>query len=452
MNVSFENADKINGVLTITVEKDDYQPQVDKALKEYRKRANVPGFRKGMVPMGMVKRMYGTQAKADAVDRLVSHNLTKYIQDNKIQMLGQALPNEKQQQQDMESDGPFEFIFDIAVAPEFKIELGEKDKINHYSIKVDDKLIDDQVDMFRSRTGHYDNVDTFDATTNDMIKGDIKEVDGKGATKEGGIEADGVSLMPQYIKVEEQKKLFEGAKTGDTIVFNPKKAYPESDAEVSSLLRIDKEKAADVASDFALTINSISRYIKGEINQELFDSVYGEGSVKDIAEFRQKISDGLKTQFSQQEDFKFLLDLREYCEKKVGELKFPVDLLKRIMQSEKSAEEVTSEAMEKNIRELKWYLIRHQLVEANEIKVETEDIKSVAKENMQAMFAQYGMSQVPEDMLERYVANQLKNQKEVERYYESAVDIKLTSKLKKVVKLNEKEVTLEEFNKLMQKK
>lgn len=452
MNVSFENADKINGVLTITVEKDDYQPEVDKALKEYRKRANVPGFRKGMVPMGMVKRMYGTQAKADAVDRLVSHNLSKYIQDNKIQMLGQALPNEKQKQQDLESDGPFEFIFDIAVAPEFKIELSEKDKIDHYTIKVDDKLIDDQVDMFRSRTGHYDNVDNFDATTNDMIKGDIKEVDNNGAVKEGCIEAEEVSIMPQYIKVEEQKKLFEGAKTGDTIVFNPKKAYPESDAEVSSLLRIDKEKVADVDSDFALTINSISRYVKGEVNQELFDSVYGEGSVKDEKEFRQKISDGLKAQFGPQEDFKFLLDVREYTERKVGELKFPVDLLKRIMQSEKSTEEITDEVMEKNIKELKWYLIRRQLVEANEIKVEAEDIKSVAKGNMQAMFAQYGMSQVPEDMLEKYVANQLKDQKEVERYYESAVDIKLTSKLRNVVKLNEKEVTLDEFNKLMQEK
>ena len=235
MNISFENPDKVNGLLTITVEEADFKDNVEKTLKDYRKKANIPGFRQGMAPMGMIKRQFGTSVKVDEINKVLGEQMYKYIQDNNIQMLGEPLPSDKQTPVDVEGDGPYTFMFDIAVAPEFNVELTGKDKIDYYTIAVDDKTIDQQVDMYASRSGHYDKVETYQA--NDMLKGDLRELDENGNTKEGGITVEAAVLMPEYIKVEDQKKLFEGAKLGDVITFNPRKAYPESDIEISSLLR-----------------------------------------------------------------------------------------------------------------------------------------------------------------------------------------------------------------------
>ena len=208
MNISFENADKINGLLTLTIEKDDYQPEVDKILKDYRKKANIPGFRPGQAPMGLIKRQYGTAVKVDAVNKLLGDKIYEYIRENKIQMLGEPMPNtEKQPELDFEKGENFEFVFDIAVAPEFKIELSDKDSVDYYNIEVDDKLVDQQVDMFASRAGHYEKVEEYDAAQNDMLKGDMRELDAEGNNKEGGIVVESAVLMPSYIKLDEQKAL-----------------------------------------------------------------------------------------------------------------------------------------------------------------------------------------------------------------------------------------------------
>ena len=279
MKISFENPDKVNGLLTLTVEEADYKENVEKTLKNYRKKANVPGFRPGMVPMGMIKRQFGTTAKVDEINKLLGEQIYKYVKDNNIQMLGEPLPSDKQEPVDMEKEAPYTFMFDIAVAPEFKAELTGDDTIDYYTITVDDKIIDQQIDVFASRAGHYDKVEDYQA--NDMLKGDIRELDENGNTKEGGITVEGAVLMPEYIKVEDQKKLFDGAKLGDIITFNPKKAYPESDIEVSSLLKMKKEEVADLTADFSYQITEISRYVKAEVNQELFDQVYGKDVIKD---------------------------------------------------------------------------------------------------------------------------------------------------------------------------
>ena len=220
MKISFENPDKINGLMTLTVEEADYKENVEKKLKDYRKKANVPGFRPGMVPMGLIKRQYGTAIKVDEVNKLVGENIYKYVQENNIAMLGEPMPSDKQVEQDLESDGPFTFVFDIAVAPDFKIELTNKDKINYYNIDVDDKLIDEQVESFAARAGHYDKVEAYDPELRDMLKGDLREQEKKGKDKEDGITVSDAVLMPQYIKVDKQKKLFEGCKVGDIITFN----------------------------------------------------------------------------------------------------------------------------------------------------------------------------------------------------------------------------------------
>ncbi|MBO5192583.1 MAG: trigger factor [Bacteroides sp.] len=453
MNISFENADKINGLLTLTIEKDDYQPEVDKILKDYRKKANIPGFRPGQAPMGLIKRQYGTAVKVDAVNKLLGDKIYEYIRENKIQMLGEPMPNtEKQPELDFEKGENFEFVFDIAVAPEFKIELSDNDSVDYYNIEVDDKLVDQQVDMFASRAGHYEKVEEYDAAQNDMLKGDMRELDAEGNTKEGGIVVESAVLMPSYIKVDEQKALFDGAKLGNIITFNPKKAYPDSDVEVSSLLKIEKGQAANMTSDFTYQITEISRFTKAELNQELFDQVYGEGAVADEKAFREKIAEGIKLQLQGDQDYKFLVDVRAYAENKVGELQFPTELLKKIMlnNNKDKGEKFVDDNFDASIKELKWHLIKEQLVAATAIKVEDADVKAVAKLAARAQFAQYGMNNIPEEYLEKYADDMLKDRKNIDSLVDRAVDMKLTAALKGVVKLNEKTVSLDEFNKLFQ--
>ena len=445
MKISFENPDKINGLMTLTVEEADYKENVEKKLKDYRKKANVPGFRPGMVPMGLIKRQYGTAIKVDEVNKLVGENIYKYVQENNIAMLGEPMPSDKQVEQDLESDGPFTFIFDIAVAPEFKIELTNKDKINYYNIDVDDKLIDEQVESFAARAGHYDKVETYDPELRDMLKGDLREQKKKGKDKEDGITVSDAVLMPQYIKVDKQKKLFEGCKVGDIITFNPKKAYPDNDAEIASLLKVKKEDVKDLKSDFTFQITEISRFVKADVDQKLFDQIYGEGEVKTEEEFRNRIAEGIKAQFAGNSDYRFLLDIRKYAEDKVGELKFPEELLKRIMKNNNRdrEEDFVEKNFEGSLKELKWHLIKEQLVNANEIKIEQDDIKNAAKESARAQFDEY---------LDNYATDLLKKQEQVQAFVDRAIDMKLTEALKKVVKLTNKKVSLDGFNKLFEEK
>lgn len=449
MKISFENPDKVNGLMTIAVEEADYKENVEKTLKDYRKKANMPGFRPGQAPMGLIKRQYGAAARMDEINKLVGKEIYKYVQDNNIQMLGEPLPSEKQEPQDLENGTEFTFYFDIAVAPEMKVSLTGRDKVDYYNIIVDDKLVDQQVDMFASRAGSYEKARTY--KDNDMLKGDLRELDEAGNTKEGGITVEAAVLMPTYIKVDDQKKLFDGAKLGDIITFNPRKAYPDNDTEVSSLLKIERDTVKDMTSDFSFQITEIQRFAKHAVDQELFDQTFGEGVVKDEKEFREKIAEGLKRQLATDSDFKFIQDVRAHCEKKVGELTYPDALLKRIMLSNNKdkGEDYVEKNYAQSIKELTWHLIKEQLVKAQNIKIEDADVKEAAKEAARAQFAQYGMNNVPEDYIENYANEVLKKGDSNDVLVDRAIDRKLTAVLKTVVKLNEKEVSLEDFNKLM---
>ncbi|MBF1384709.1 trigger factor [Prevotella aurantiaca] len=452
MKISFENPDKLNGLLTIVVEEADYKEEVEKALKDYRKRANIPGFRPGQVPMGLLKRQVGPQVKMDAINKILGENLQKYIVDNKIHMLGQPMASETQEAVELEKPAPYTFKFDIAIAPEFDIELTNKDTIEYYDIKVDDKLIDQQIEMFASRAGHYDKAQEFDPEKRDMLKGDIRELDANGNTLEGGITVEGAVLMPQYIKVEDQKKLFDGCKLGDIITFNPRKAYPEGDAEISSLLKIDRKEVAEHTGDFSYQITEISRFVNAENNKELWDSVYGaDANINDEAAFRAAIAEGVSKQLERDSDYKFMLDVRAYAEKKVGDLQFPDALLKRIMLSnnkDKGAEFV-EQNYQPSINELKWHLVRDKIANANNIKVEDADVRESASQMARAQFAQYGMNNVPDEYVNNYVEEMMKKRENIDSFVEAALDRKLSVALKSVVKLKKKSVSLDEFNKLM---
>lgn len=448
MNISLEKTGNVSAVITVKMEKADYEEKVSKSLKDISRRAQVPGFRPGKVPVGMVKKMYGGQAKAEEINKLLNDSLFTYIKDNKVNMLGEPLSSEQQKPQDIDSQDDFEFVFDIALAPEFKVELTGDDTVDYYDIEVTDEQVDAQIKQLAQRGGHPESVDSY--ADRDILRGVLAELGEDGQPKEGGIVVDNASLMPTYFKGDDQKKIFETAKKNDVITFNPSKAYEGSDTEIASLLKIEKDKVGEHAGDFSFQVNEISRFVPAEINQEFFDQMFGKDNVKSEEEFRQKIKGNLSTQHTADSDYKFLLDLRAYTEKKVGELEFPTDLLKKIMKANNKDkdEEFVEKNFDKSIEELKWHLIKEQLVEANAIKVEDKDIKATAIQATRFQFAQYGMTDIPDEYLEQYASEMLKKKEQVNSLVERCIDMKLTAALKNVVKLNHKTVSVEDFSKM----
>ena len=451
MNVSFQNIDKVSGLLTVKLEKADYQEKVDKSLKTFRQKAQIPGFRKGMVPMSLVKKMYGKSVIAEEVNKLLSEKVYDYIKSNNVNMLGEPLPNEEKQQViDFDTMEEFEFVFDIALAPEFKAEVSNTDKVDYYTIEVTDEMVENQVKAYTQRNGKYDQVSAYE--DNDMLKGLIAELDENGNTKEGGIQVEGAVLMPSYMKNDEQKAIFANAKVNDVLVFNPNAAYDGHDAEIASLLKIEKEAAAEMKSNFSFQVEEITRFVPGDLNQELFDQVFGKDAVKTEEEFRAKVKEGIAAQFVADSDYKFLIDARKMLMEKVGKLEFPDALLKRIMllNNKEKGEEFVAENYEKSVEELTWHLIKEQLVKDNEIKVEQEDVINMAKDATKAQFAQYGMMTVPKDILENYAQEMLKKKENVDGLVGRVVEAKLATALKAKVTLNNKTVSMEEFNKMFE--
>ena len=451
MNVSFQNIDKVSGLLTVKLEKADYQEKVDKSLKTFRQKAQIPGFRKGMVPMSLVKKMYGKSVIAEEVNKLLSEKVYDYIKSNNVNMLGEPLPNEEKQQViDFDTMEEFEFVFDIALAPEFKAEVSNTDKVDYYTIEVTDEMVENQVKAYTQRNGKYDQVSAYE--DNDMLKGLIAELDENGNTKEGGIQVEGAVLMPSYMKNDEQKAIFANAKVNDVLVFNPNAAYDGHDAEIASLLKIEKEAAAEMKSNFSFQVEEITRFVPGDLNQELFDQVFGKDAVKTEEEFRAKVKEGIAAQFVADSDYKFLIDARKMLMEKVGKLEFPDALLKRIMllNNKEKGEEFVAENYEKSVEELTWHLIKEQLVKDNEIKVEQEDVLKMAKETTKAQFAQYGMLSVPEDVLDNYAQEMLKKKDTINNLVSRVVEVKLAAALKAQVTLENKNVSMEEFNKMFE--
>ncbi|MGE0016682.1 MAG: trigger factor [Bacteroides sp.] len=449
MNVSLQNIDKVSALLTIKLEKADYQEQVEKSLKNIRQKAQVPGFRQGMVPMSLVKKMYAKSVMAEEVNKLLSERVYGYIKENNLNILGEPLPNvDKQPQIDFDTMEEFDFLFDIALAPEFKAEVAATDKVDYYTVDVTDEMVDNQIKSYTHRNGKYDQVDAYQE--NDMLKGLLAELDEAGNTKEGGIQVEGAVMMPSYMKNEAQKAIFAAAKVNDVLTFNPNEAYEGHEAEIASLLKIEKEAAAEVKSNFSFQVEEITRFVEGDLNQELFDLVFGKDVVTTEEEFRAKVKESIASQFVADSDYKFLLDARKVIEAKVGKLEYPDALLKRIMllNNTDKGEEFVNENYDKSVEELTWHLIKEQLVQQAEIKVEQEDVLNMAKDATRAQFAQYGMLSVPEDILENYAKEMLKKKESIDGLVNRVVEAKLAAVLKGKVTLENKVVSVEEFNAL----
>ena len=451
MNISIEKTG-VTAVITLQMEKADYQDAVKKELKNIATKAEMPGFRKGKVPFGFVQKRFGVQVKADEINKILGTKLMEYIRENNVNVLGEPMPAASQEPLDIEKDDDFTFKFDVALAPEFECKLDSNDTVDYYDIEITDEQVEAQVKMFAQQAGHPENVE--DYQDRDILRGALAEQDAEGNVLEGGISVEKASLMPAYFKGEAQKALFEGAKVGDVLTINPAEAYDNNENELAALLKIEKEQVAEHKGNFTFQVEEISRFVPAAMDQEFFDRVFEEGEVKSEEEFRTKVRELMATQHVADSDYKFLIDVRKYCEEKVGQLEFPLELLKRFMiaqnEEKENAAEYVEQNFDKSIEELKWHLIKEQLVAANEVKIANEDVKEQALKATRFQFMQYGMNNIPEEYVERYAEEMLKNQQQVQGLVERAIDEKLAAALKNVVALNHKAVSVEDFQKLFE--
>jgi len=448
MNVSLKNIDAVSGIVKVEIVKADYADKVEKGLRNFRQKANVPGFRKGMVPMGMVKKMYGKSVLAEEVNKLVSEGLFGFIREKELNVLGEPLPNETEQKEinfDLQED--FEFCFDVALAPEINVELSKEDTLPYYQISVNNEMVEKQIESYRANFGNYDKVE--EVEEKDMVKGLVVELE-NGEPKANGLVVENAVIMPLYIKDAEEKAKFMGAKNNSVVVFNPSKAYDGTEAEIAAFLKVEKDQVASYTGDFSFEIAEITRHKEAELNEELFTRVFGEGVVSTEEEFTNKIKESLAEQFAPESDFKFLSDAKDLLVAKAGELAFPEAILKRFMlaQDERKTTESIDEDFPKVIEDLKFHLIKEKLVKENNLKVEEADITAFGKRVAKAQFAQYGMISVPEDVLDNYAKDMLKNKETLRNVIDRAVEEKLSSWLKEQVKLHIKEVSAEDFGKL----
>ena len=434
----------LKGVITLTVEPADYQEKVDKELRQYRQKANIPGFRPGMVPLGLVKKMYGKAVLAEVLNNTVGESLGKYLEDQKLNILGDPLPNEElTPQMDLDNQTEFTFAFDIAVAPEFNAALDGKNKLTHYTINVTDEMVNNQIKSYAERFGEY--VDADDVQEGDVIKGLMTE------QKENGIVKENAILNPQYMQDKKIAAKFKGAKKGDIITFNPMKAF-QSEVEVASLLDIKKEEAKELATDFTFEIQGVTRHQAAQINGELFAKVYGENNVKDEADFRAKVRAEIEENMAEDSKYKFGLDAKAAILKKVGDIAFPEDFLRRwVMATNKEMkQEDLDRDFPKMIEELKWHLAKDQLMKKYDVKVEKEDVEAYAKEVAKMQFMQYGLMHVDEQYLNNFAQEMLKKDDQLRGIVERVAENKIYEALKGVVKIDEKTVSHEEFGKLFQ--
>jgi trigger factor len=449
MNITRENIDNVNAVIKVSIEKPDYEKTVEETLAEYRKKYFFPGFRPGKAPAALVKKRFGRAVLLDEVNKMLSDNLSKYIVDEKLKILGEPLSNREMQKNiDWDKDDDFEFVFDIALAPEIEVTLGEDDKVDFYTIKVTDEMIDSQVNYIKTQMGTNEKAE--EVTETCLVKGNFIELDENGEEKQEGIRPEDVMVAVDRIKDEDIKSLFIGKHAGDTIVFDPVKAF-ENRHEVGHMLKISHEEADNLNSLFKYTLTEILEFKKAELNEELYKKIYGEETeVKSEEDLRKKIKEELEVNLLSSSDRKFATDARNAIIEKVNP-ELPEAFLKRWLKEnnkEIDGEQIENE-FEAFLKDLKWQIIKDFFVRENEIKIEDDEVLEFAKEVAYAQYSQYGIYNVPDDQLESFAKRILEKPEEKEKLYTKLVEDKVIEIIKNKITLLNKEVTQEEFNELL---
>jgi len=449
MNITRENIGQLNALLKIDVKKSDYEENVEKVLRDYRRKANVKGFRPGMVPIGLIRKMYGKAVQLEEINKLVSDNIRNYLADEKIDILGDPLPKEDENQLiDFDTMEDFSFTFELGLAPQFEISLSKENKVEYYELEIDEKMRTDYISNYTRRYGEFRNFDITGDT--DMLKGNIEALDDAGNVVPEGLSAENAALTISVIKDEDIKKEFTGKNVGDSVDFDLRKALP-NDYEIAGILRKQKEEVAEINGRFRYTINEINRFIPAEVNKELFDKIYGEDVVKTPEEFNAKIEEEIANNMKKESEYKLLIDIKKLALEKT-EFPLPEEFLKKwlLKVNEKTTEEQIEKEFDSFRTDLKWQLIRNKVAKDNEIKITEEELHTEAENITRYQFQQYGLFYATDEQIHNYAHELLNREEDAKRIAEKILEEKAVEKLKEVVSLETRKITLEEFNKLFE--
>jgi trigger factor len=449
MNITRENIDDLNAVLKVKIDKTDYKDKVETVLKDYRKKATIKGFRPGMVPIGMIRKMYGRAVEIDEINKVVTENIQKYISDEKLEILGDPLPKADEKEIiDFDTQEEFTFSFEIGLTPPLELKLSKKNKVSQYEIIIDEKMRNEYLENYTRRYGELRKADTTEEK--DVIKGKIEAIDNDGKVIPEGPSVEDTSLGIDIIKDKKIKKEFIGKSIGDSIDFDLKKAYP-NDTEIAGILHKKKEEVVNLDGNFRFTINDISRFYPAVLGKEFFDKIFGEGVVNSEEEFMKRIEDEIAINLKRESDFKLMLDIKALAIEK-SDFKLPEEFLKRwlLRVNEKSTEEQIEKEFDSFRKDLRWQLIRNKIARDNEVKITEEELQHEAEKITRYQFQQYGLFYATDEQIANYAKETLKRDEDAKRIADKILEEKAITLMKELVKLENKNVTIEEFNKLFE--
>jgi trigger factor len=447
MNITRENIDDLNAVLTVKIDKADYEEKVESVLKDYRKKANIKGFRPGNVPIGLVKKIYGRAVQIDEINKIVTENVSKYISDEKIEILGDPMPKEGDQESiDFDTQEDFTFNFELGLTPAFELKLSKKNKVNLYEITIDDKMRNDYIENYSRRFGELRKAEQI--ADKDVVKGKVEELDADGNIKTDGITVEETSVGIDIIKDNDIKQAFIGKSNGESVDFDIRKAFP-NDSEIAGILHRKRDEVAGLEPIIKFTINDISRFYPAEQNQELYNKIYGEGVVNSDEEFVNKINEEIGSSLQKESDYKVMLDIKELALEKT-EFELPEAFLKRwlLKVNENTTEEMIDKEFDSFRKDLKWQLIRNRVARDNEMKISEEELQKEAENITRYQFQQYGLFNVTDEQLAMYAKETLKREEDAKRIADKILEEKVIAVMREMVKLENKSITVDEFNKL----
>ena len=444
MNITRENIDELNAILKVEITKDDYQDKIDKQIKELQKKANVPGFRPGKVPTGMIVKMYGKGVMLDEINKVAYESIDTYIKENNIEILGSPIPNmEKTKPIDLENQSNFEFYYDFGIKPKVNIDLANI-TVDNYNIIIDEDAISKRIERYCKTYSERTNAEI--SEEEDVLIGEFNELDEAKEIKVGGINNKSSILVS---KVNEKvRKNFLGVKVNDSVKFNIVEAF-ENSTDLAYMLGVKKEEVEKIKSDFKFTITEIARYKASEINQQLFDKIYGDGLVTTEEQFKEKVKENIADSYKIDTDQKFMHDAIDKIIETTT-LNLPDEFLKKFIRAnnENITDEILNAEYDKYARSLKWQIIEAELAKQNNVEVKKEDIEGYIKQYIQMQWM-YMQKEATEDEIQKIISSVMSNQEEVEKIYTKLLDDKFLEIFKEKMKLDNKEIAYDDYVKLV---
>ncbi len=443
MNIAKENVDALNAVLKINLEPSDYEGNLEKALSNYRRNAKIDGFRPGKVPAGIINKMYRKPALVEEVNKLVSDSISKFLTESETKILGEPLPSELQKEIDWDNDKSYEFCFDLGIAPAVEIKLTKRDKVNYYTIAIDDEMRNSYITSYQSRFGKMSDVDVVEGKE-DFLRGNLFQAD--------GISIENAAFSLRQVAKDAIKDQFAGKKHGETVAFNVNEAF-ENETDRAALLNVKKEELDTINPTFSFTITEIRNFEKAEVDQELYNKAFGEGVINSYEEFVAKVDEEIRVNLVKEGDYKLLVDLRKKLIDK-ADLQLPEVFLKRwiyVINEGKFSHEAIEKDFASFSEDIKWQLVKQHIISSNNIEVTEEELQVAAEEYASYQFAQYGMRNLPEEYVTKYASDILQNKEERRRIVEKKFEDKVVAAARELVKLEDKEVSAKDFDNLFEK-